>query len=97
MNDLYPVYSSYEFDMPNEESETALDRIQMDFVELLRLRKEGKPYDTFKLAKHGPVGIELMRYIDGMDEEEAAKHGPTTDPYDAMVEAAMLQEIFERR
>jgi hypothetical protein len=98
MNDLYPVYNPYPFDVPDAASDLALDNVQMAFTKILRLREEGKEYDTYKLIKLGAeFGRALMLFIDGMDEEEAAKHGPTTDPYDAMRDAADLQEIFDRR
>lgn len=96
MSDLFEVYDVYPFDLPDESTDLALDRVQMAFTDIMRLRKEGKDYDTYKLMKLGAeFGRALMLYIDELDEAEIP--GPTIDPYDAMRDAADLQEIFDRR
>jgi len=99
MNKLFEVYDVYPFDLPNESTDLALDNLQMAFTEILRLRKEGKDYDTYKLIKFGAeFGRALMLYIDEADEEIRNNAGPTTDPYDAMRDMEdMAKEIELRR
>ena len=95
----FKIYNHYQFDIPNEECDIALDNVQMKFTDIMMNRVEGKHYDTFGLIRLGTeFGRALMLYVDGLDEAEKAAHDNRPDPYDAMRDAQdMIDEVQVRR